>query len=84
MTAFNILRNKYPAQKKKISIKNSFSKYDQIHRKAVGVVKFTDEILNGKQQQLVVSAFQINHSFEHLQRAATILNLCFNLYYEKL
>ena len=37
----------YPAQKMKISIKNFFSKRDQIRRK-LDLVTFTEEILNGK------------------------------------
>ena len=37
----------YTAQKMKFSIKDFFSKYDQIHRK-LRIWSFTEEILNGK------------------------------------
>ena len=42
------LIRKATAQKMKFSIKDFFSKCDQIHRKLGGLVTFTEEILNGK------------------------------------
>ena len=38
----------YTAQKMKFSIKDFFSKYDQIQRKLQILVTYTEEIFNGK------------------------------------
>ena len=47
-SSFSSLTPLYPAQKMKFSIKDFFSKCDQIRRFLVTLVTFTEEVLNGK------------------------------------